>query len=475
MKTQSSLWALGASVLIVCGFGVSALAQVSPSDLGYVLAKPGDDLVQKLQLAEDGESVPPANATRKLYIAAGLYFIDETLVITKPLTIEGASREGVVIVPSASFAGDAMIEIVAVPGENLRGVRIQNLTVGTGSGLSLQAGIIVGRHGACLSSQHVLDSVAVNGRFYCATAILGAELSSIRDCAFRSTVNDGCGLYASNENLKGLASRRAGGVLLSGTTSFIRVEGGVIGTGDDVISEGHTAPALNGNCVELEGAVSQWTFVNVVFSHSSAASPETCTQACLLLSQTYGYQTAPYQIQLLNCGNDQPRVLYGVHMVSGLGSGGSAGVFGLTLNTCRFVTLREAIYAEVGAHAWDLFIANTDFLWGVESGDWAPGEMAGLRFLGGLSNSWISLQNSGSRDRGGMSYPPHEAQCLVYIAANPDPNTKIEGQPGDACWAGPHSAGSTATVAARPNLNANYPRGILEQRAALARATASFR
>lgn len=414
--TRRSFCALSALLMAVGGLVAPAFGQ------GYVLAVPGDDLVTKLATAQ------APGGPGKLYIrgGSGPYTISQPLVITRSVTIEGASRDSVVIQPANMWlGGQAVIEMVGVPGEggDLVGVRVQNLTIGSPS-RNLDAGIILGRHGSQdYSVEHVVDNVKVSGNFVAAVAVIGTECSTLRDCTLLSSKASGCGLYASSTNGKGIRSVRAGSLtsptaLNSGTTTYNHVSRCEIGT---------TGSAAGGNCVVLESEVGQWTFDNVHFSLSSSSTAY--PDACVRLERTTN--ACPHNIRLAGCGNDLEHVTYGVQIV---GNAPERGVVGLTLDTCHFRTQREAIFAA-SARATDLFIFNSAFEWGAEAA-WAdPAELAELRFLGGLTNSWICLRNSSARSFESLS--AFTVDCLVYVAAAEDPDTSIVGQVSDACWVAP--------------------------------------
>ncbi len=301
-----------------------------PQDIGdkqgvvseKTIAQPGDDLHAKLAEAESGSGW--------LLLEKGDFPLSQPLIITAPVTIEGAGREASRVYADENFTGDALIELVAGSPGNLRGVVLRGLgAICPSSSPEVKCGIFLARDGSTYGSDnHILDGLHVEGRFAYCIALVGAETCALRDCSTASSSEGGVSLYGSHADGPEIISSRLGHAPAGGTCTFNRVYGGSYG------------PGPSGECVRLDGGVGRWTFFGTFFGSSSPGAT-----AVLHL---HGMGTAsetriPEQITLLGVGNDCPRSRYGLLVTSERPD--HDGAVYLYAASCFFLATEEPYYA----------------------------------------------------------------------------------------------------------------------------------
>lgn len=342
----------------------------------WAIARPGVDLQKAVDRAAKGSG--------RLFISQGKYFINRPLRIKRGMIIEGAARELTQIFPSRTFSGDALVEVVAYKDSpfaadrqtNIRGLRFANMTLahtGSGPGVRpLNAGLLIGRDGASECRDNVFEHLYIVGHFKHACAVLGMELSSIRDCEFISWLPGGIGIYVSSKNHK--AFRASGRLITSNTTTYNVVNRCTFGTASPPKSGG----VPDGVGIMLDDLVAHWIFQQCFLTTSSSRKrpvqdqPSSLDGASLIrLHQRPGkFATQPRFITFQQCGNDQPRARHGLHITSDQFTGPDApnaavGAFNVVLDQCHFIVTSTGILAE--ADVLDLSVRNCTLLWGTWS------------------------------------------------------------------------------------------------------------
>lgn len=314
--------------------GIALVAVLLASDprapaAGMTVARPGDDLSRKLAEAE--------STTGCLLLTKGIYRLDEPLIVNGPVTITGTAKEAVSLYPSKRFKAEALIEVVAGENRNLRGVRISKLLLSCTSSDAadqLKCGVVLGRDGnRCESNFHVLDQVGIVGRFRHGFVLLGAELSTVRDCSAILWTEGGIGLYGCPENRIDFRSARLNKVIAGGTTTYNQISGGAMGSG------------AGGDSVRLDGYAAAWTFTNVFFCLAGEPGSEAAVRLHGLESPSS--LLVPTRLTFIGCGNDGLRTRFGLYVTSERGD--RVGANRLSLDNCYFLAREDAVRCNTAA------------------------------------------------------------------------------------------------------------------------------